>query len=180
MFNLKLQNLSLLYLKFPNSYQSGCTHPLHYDFPTAYCSVQLNADKHSPASSARSTKRRVKGDAYVDRSRSDCVHEQVAKLGPVSRAAGMDCECPLYVGDLLNSVKKGCHAANMTPLSLPTIKIYIRTDDAYSASVVSSEAVSSVASSVSSLKSPPMMSSSTSSNASSAAARSSFICFALS
>ncbi|MFR8075512.1 MAG: hypothetical protein ACLU6H_12430, partial [Lachnospiraceae bacterium] len=23
-------------------------------------------------------------------------HEQVAKLGPVSRAAGMDCECPLY------------------------------------------------------------------------------------
>ena len=25
----------------------------------------LNADKHSPASSARSTKRRVKGDAYV-------------------------------------------------------------------------------------------------------------------
>ena len=43
----------------------------------------LNADKHSPASSAR----------------SDCVHEQVAKLGPVSRAAGMDCECPLYVPD---------------------------------------------------------------------------------
>ena len=28
--------------------------------------------------------------------RSDCVYEQVAKLGPVSRAAGMDCECPLY------------------------------------------------------------------------------------
>ena len=27
-----------------------------------------------------------------------CVHEQVAKLGPVSRAAGMDCECPLYTG----------------------------------------------------------------------------------
>jgi hypothetical protein len=23
-----------------------------------------------------------------------CVHEQVAKLDPVSRAAGMDCECP--------------------------------------------------------------------------------------
>ena len=41
----------------------------------------LNADKHSPASSAR----------------SDCVHEQVAKLGPVSRVAGMDCECPLYI-----------------------------------------------------------------------------------
>ena len=34
--------------------------------------------------------------ALTDRSRSDCVHEQVAKLGPVSRAAGMDCECPLY------------------------------------------------------------------------------------
>ena len=33
----------------------------------------LNADKHSPASSVR----------------SDCVHEQVAKPGPVSRAAGM-------------------------------------------------------------------------------------------
>ena len=40
----------------------------------------LNADKHSHASSVR----------------SDCVHEQVAKPGPVSRAAGMDCECPLY------------------------------------------------------------------------------------
>ncbi len=26
---------------------------------------KMNADKHSPASSARSTKRRVKGDAYV-------------------------------------------------------------------------------------------------------------------
>ena len=25
------------------------------------------------------------------------VHEQVAKLGPVSRAAGMDCECPFYL-----------------------------------------------------------------------------------
>ena len=33
----------------------------------------LNADKHSTASSVR----------------SDCVYEQVAKLGPVSRAAGM-------------------------------------------------------------------------------------------
>ena len=39
------------------------------------------------------------------RSRSDCVHEQVAKLGPVSTPAGMDCECPLYTGDLLDSVK---------------------------------------------------------------------------
>ena len=47
----------------------------------------LNADKHSPASSARSTKRRVRGGclcqwelkALTDRSRSDCVHEQVAK-----------------------------------------------------------------------------------------------------
>ena len=50
------------------------------------CAFILNADKHSPASSARNTKRRVRGDAYVsgskaptDRSRSDCVHEQVAK-----------------------------------------------------------------------------------------------------
>ena len=47
----------------------------------------LNADKHSPASSARSTKRRVRGGCFcqwelkapTDRSRSDCVHEQVAK-----------------------------------------------------------------------------------------------------
>ena len=47
----------------------------------------LNADKHSPVSSARSTKRRVRGGclcqwelkAPTDRSRSDCVHEQVAK-----------------------------------------------------------------------------------------------------
>ena len=30
------------------------------------------------------------------RSRSDRIHEQVTKLVPVSRAAGMDCECPLY------------------------------------------------------------------------------------
>ena len=50
-------------------------------------SVKMNADKHSPASSARSTKRRVRGGclcqwelkAPTDRSRSDCVHEQVAK-----------------------------------------------------------------------------------------------------
>ena len=46
----------------------------------------LNADKHSPASSAQSTKRRVRGmllsvgvKAPADRSQSDCVHEQVAK-----------------------------------------------------------------------------------------------------
>ena len=47
----------------------------------------VNADKHSPASSARSTKRWVQGGclcqwelkAPTDRSRSDCVHEQVAK-----------------------------------------------------------------------------------------------------
>ena len=47
----------------------------------------LNADKHSPASSARRTKRWVRGGclcqwelkAPTDRSRSDCVHEQVAK-----------------------------------------------------------------------------------------------------
>ena len=46
----------------------------------------MNADKHSPASSVRSTKRRVRGclcqwelKAPTDRSRSDCVHEQVAK-----------------------------------------------------------------------------------------------------
>ena len=34
---------------------------------------------------------------FERKSRSDCVHEQVAKLGPVSRAAGMDCKCPLYM-----------------------------------------------------------------------------------
>ena len=53
----------------------------------AYLFLFLNADKHSPASSARSTKRRVRGGclcqwelkAPTDRSRSDCVHEQVAK-----------------------------------------------------------------------------------------------------
>ena len=46
----------------------------------------MNADKHSPASSAWSTKRWVRGclcqwelKAPTDRSRSDCVHEQVAK-----------------------------------------------------------------------------------------------------
>ena len=69
----------------------------------ADCEYPLwHADKHSPASSVRSTKRRVgcfcqwQLKAPTDRSRSDCVHEQVAKLGPVSRAAGMNCECPLY------------------------------------------------------------------------------------
>ena len=36
------------------------------------------------------------GVAPTDRSRSDCVREQVAKLDPVSRAAEMDCECLLY------------------------------------------------------------------------------------
>ena len=46
----------------------------------------MNADKHSPDSSARSTKRGEGGclcqwepSAPTDRSRSDCVHEQVAK-----------------------------------------------------------------------------------------------------
>ena len=72
--------------------------------PLFFCEIILNADKHSPASSVRSTKWRVRGGclcqwelkAPTDRSRSDCVHEQVAKLGPVSRAAGMDCEYPIY------------------------------------------------------------------------------------
>ena len=29
------------------------------------------------------------------RARSDCAYEQVVKLGPVSRTAGMDCEYPI-------------------------------------------------------------------------------------
>ena len=58
-------------------------------------SYDLNVDKHSPAASARSTKRRVRG-VLMSVGVESCVHEQVAKLGPVSRAAGMDCECPLY------------------------------------------------------------------------------------
>ena len=49
--------------------------------------MHLNADKHSPASSAQSTKRRLRGGCFcqwelkapTDRTRSDCVHEQVAK-----------------------------------------------------------------------------------------------------
>ena len=36
-----------------------------YDSGSSVSSGFLNADKHSPASSARSTKRRVRGDAYV-------------------------------------------------------------------------------------------------------------------
>ncbi len=50
------------------------------------CWEHLNADKHSPASSAWSTKRGIRGclcqwelKAPTDRSRSDYVHEQVAK-----------------------------------------------------------------------------------------------------
>ena len=49
------------------------------------CTI-LNADKHSLTSCARSSKPRVRGclcqwelKAPTDRSRSDCVHEQVAK-----------------------------------------------------------------------------------------------------
>ena len=77
----------------------------HYELRSKYVKIDviLTVDKHFFASSARSTKRRVRGmlmsvelKAPTDRSRSDCVHEQVAKLGPVSRATGMDCECPLY------------------------------------------------------------------------------------
>ena len=59
----------------------------------------LNADKHSAASSARSTKRRVRGGCFcqwelkapTDRSRSDCVHEQVAK-----RIANVRFTCRFY------------------------------------------------------------------------------------
>ena len=36
------------------------------DFAFVYEYFILNADKHSPDSSARSTKRRVRGDAYVN------------------------------------------------------------------------------------------------------------------
>ena len=45
-------------------------------------------------------------ESSTDRSRSDCVHEQVAKLGPVSRAAGMDCEC-VIAREGCRSIKKG-------------------------------------------------------------------------
>ena len=55
----------------------------------------LNADEHSLASSAR----------------SNCVHEQAAKLGPVSRAAGMDCEWPLY----LQTAEKQKHNVDARP-----------------------------------------------------------------
>ena len=57
---------------------SACTGELDY-----INSFALNADKHSRLQVL-----------------SDCVHEQVAKLDPVSRAAGMDCEYPL---------DKACH-----------------------------------------------------------------------
>ena len=43
------------------------THRTFHDKPGEVTDIKkkLNADKHSPASSARSTKRRVRGDAYV-------------------------------------------------------------------------------------------------------------------
>ena len=80
------------------SHAFSCKHEMH-DLLTL---VSLyNAGKaDSSVSGAEKSKRIIK-----TRSRSDCVHEQVAKLGPVSRAAGMDCECPLYAGDLLDSIK---------------------------------------------------------------------------
>ena len=80
------------------SHAFSCKHEMH-DLLTL---VSLyNAGKaDSSISGAEKSKRIIK-----TRSRSDCVHEQVAKLGPVSRAAGMDCECPLYAGDLLDSIK---------------------------------------------------------------------------
>ena len=34
---------------------------------------------------------------------------QVAKLGPVSRAAGMDCECPLYSDSEMFSLESEVH-----------------------------------------------------------------------
>ena len=36
--------------------------------------------------------------------------EQVAKLGPVSRAAGMDCECPLYTELIFTDKEKSVKA----------------------------------------------------------------------
>ena len=57
--------------------------PFLTDCNTLYPGSRKNALEHNPP--------------FERRSRSDCVHEQVAKLGPVSRAAGMDCECPLYI-----------------------------------------------------------------------------------
>ena len=80
------------------SHAFSCKHEMH-DLLTL---VSLyNAGKaDSSILGAEKSKRIIK-----TRSRSDCVHEQVAKLGPVSRAAGMDCECPLYAGDLLDSIK---------------------------------------------------------------------------
>ena len=69
----------------------------------ADCEYPLwHADKHSPASSVRSTKRRVEclcqweWKLPLADHETTAIHEQVAKLGSVSRAAGMDCECPLY------------------------------------------------------------------------------------
>ena len=80
------------------SHAFSCKHEMH-DLLTL---VSLyNAGKaDSSILGAEKSKRIIK-----TRSRSDCVHEQVAKLGPVSRAAGMDCECPLYAWDLLDSIK---------------------------------------------------------------------------
>ena len=64
------------YSKFINAYKSASSRLLKKEYPEireklwkeAFWSQSfclLTADKHSPASSARSTKRRVRGDAYV-------------------------------------------------------------------------------------------------------------------
>ena len=64
--------------------------------------IKVSVIRESRASRLREIERRegscreICRILFERRSRSDCVHEQVAKLGPVSRAAGMDCECPLY------------------------------------------------------------------------------------
>ena len=55
---------------------------------------RLNADKHSPASSARSTKRRVRGMLMSVGVESS--HRQIAKRLRSCASSEADCECPLY------------------------------------------------------------------------------------
>ena len=71
--------------------------PLLLNLAQAMNSVKfiLNADKHSPASSARSTKRWVRGMLMSVGVESS--HWQIAKRLRSWASSEADCECPLYI-----------------------------------------------------------------------------------
>ena len=80
----------------------------------------LNADKHSPASSARSTKRWVSGMLMSVGVESS--HWQIAKRLRSWASSEADCECPLYIlyGGICGS-DLGTYRGNLPYVSYPRI-----------------------------------------------------------